>query len=389
MSTAKFQSESARNAFMTARLESRFPVSTESKVANLESVILGLCIRNEISAHDKKILDSLFTAKDRLFIVKDNDCIYPAGVEQDEFSLCLVFNGDELNVCDLNENYPHVVARLENAWPSLLTVASRIKDAFETNDAALLINRTSGRIMASSAGLTSLTGIYDESLIGAEYSEVSSDFKEFFAGKKLTMFGLTCDEVHITLLTVASIASERTNSPSNPASVSPNEKQHRFIDELQAVGMHVYRFNALLETNLHNAIPPQTLQQVESVISEMCGCFAQNNQSMQARIDSSNLNACIRLMIQSLLMVHRTLAGESAATEILVYRNENNQLQIRFDTPAVLPTAPPMIDNEWYQLAINLSKRIGITIGELQYALNSVSNKICFNHERKEPNDKS
>ena len=386
--TTKFQFESAQQTLLTDRLENLPMVSDESVIANLESVILGLCIRNEISNYDEKTLDSLFTGKNRLFIVKENNCIYPAGVEQNEFSLCLDFNANSLNVCDLDNNFPHLVARIENVWPLLLAVVSRIRETFETSDAALLINRTSGRVMASSVGFTSITGFLEDTLIGAEYSAISAEFEKFFEGKKLKMSNFHCDEVHLVLLSVSSPASSKSTIPANLTNPVSNEKSHRFIDELQEVGMHINRFNALLETNLNNAIPTQTLKQVESVISKMCGCIALNSQNQPSLAISTNANACIRLMIQSLLMAHRTIAGKSAKTEILVYRNEHNELNIRFDTPVVLSAFPQMTDNEWYRLAVNLSKRIDVTIGDLQYALNSVCNKIYFTNERKVPNDK-
>jgi len=386
--TTKFQSEPNRNALNEDRMENRFPFSAESIVANLESVILGLCLRNNLSRYDENNLDSLFAGPDRLFIVKDKNCIYPAGIEQDEFSLCLVFNGDELNVCDLNDKYPHIVARLENAWPLLLTVASRIKDVFETSSAAVLVNRTSGRIMAASSGLTSISGIYEDALIGAEYSEVSGQFMEFLAGKKLGMSSLNCDEIHLALLAISSTVSEGADSPAKRRISGPAEKSDRFIDEVQAVGMHVNRFNALLETNLHIAIAPDTLNKLESVIAEMTDYCTADRQSMPMPIDFTNIRASMRLLIQSVLMSHRSLAGESAHTEIVVNRNENNELQVKFDTPTVLGPNPQTKVNEWWQLVGNLSKRIDVRIGELQFTGNSIINRIYLTTEGAKSDEK-
>ncbi len=388
MITTKIQPESKQKAFNEDQPENCIPVSAESIVANLESVILGLCIRNNLSRFDETNLDSLFADHNRLFIVKDKNCIYPAGIAQDEFSLCLVFNGDELNVCDLKDNYPHIVARLENSWPSLLIVASRIKDTFETSDAAVLINRTSGRIMASSSQFTSITGLQEDTLIGAEYSKVSAEFEKFFSDKKLSMANLDCDEVHLSLLSVSSAASERADSHSKQMISASAEESDRFIDEVQAVGMHVNRFNALLETNLHIAISPDTLDKLESVIAEMTDYCAADRQTMCEQIDSSNIKASLRLLIQSVLMSHRSLAGESVRTEIVVCRDENNDLQIKFDTPTVLEPKPKTKMNDWWQLVGNLSKRIDVRIGELQFTGNSIINRIYLTNEDDNSDDK-
>ena len=381
MTTAKFQSESTQNAFPTGRLENRLSFSSESIIANLESVILGLRLRNELSSYDEKTLDLLFAGNNHLFIVKDKNCIYPTGVEQDDFSLCLDFDGGALNVCDLNDQFPQIVARLENTWPSLLTVSSRIKETFETSDAAVLINRTSGRIMAVSAGFTSITGVHENTLIGAEYSVISSKLDKFFAGKKLSMANLSCDEVHLALLAASPTASERAILPAHQMHSNPNDQPHRFIDEFQAVGMHINRFNALLETNLHVGISPETLDELDSVIAEMSDYRAAFPKPLGQQIDSSNIKASLRLLIQSVLMSHRSLAGESARTKIVVCRNENNDLQIKFDTPTVLEPKPQTNMNEWWQLVRNLSKRVDVRIGELKFTGNSIINRIYLKNE--------
>ncbi len=377
----KFQLENTFRPYLSDRLENRFPISVEKIIAGLESVMVGLCIRSFLNRHDKTILDSLSEGSNRLFIIKDKICIYPANDVQDDLDLCLVLNGNELNVCDLHDNYPQIVAQLENSWPALLSNASRIKNAFESNDAAMLINRSSGRILAASAGFTSITGIHEDTIIGSEYSDANREFGVFFEGKQLVMANLNCDEVYLTLLTISSQSPKSIDPNNKQEFIQPVEKSHEIIDEFQAVGMHVNRFNALLETNLHIAISPETLDKLDAVVAEITNYRTALPQNISQSIDSSNIKASLRLLIQSVLMSHRSLAGESAGTEIAVYRDENNDLQIKFDTPTVIEPNPRTEMNDWWQVVGNLSKRIDVRIGELQFTGNSIINRIHLKNE--------
>jgi len=375
MSAVKFQSEATRaSSLASSESQNRFTCSQESKIATLESIILSICLNSSLSQHDETLLDSIFPQNERLFIAKDSSCVYPAGALQSEFSLCLVIQDSQISVCDLYDNHPVLVDRIESAWPSLAIALRRISESFERVDAAMVINRTSGRIIAVNKGFTDITGLSKAAIVGGEYGETEKILKQFFAGKKLSLENFASDEVHLILVSFNS--ANTTKQFKKVSDTNPQPDFHRFIEEPQAIGIHISRFNALLENDLHNAINSETLEKLELVISEMNGIVFDKHSSGQVQIESTNFKACLRLLIQSVLMSHRSLAGESARTNILIYRDGRDALQIRFDTPSTNKTLAPSDKNEWWQLVDELSKRIGVKTGELKFNGNSIINRI-------------
>jgi len=389
MAVTKFQSESIPPAGFATQFENRPNVSNESITANLESIILGIAINNEINHFDEFVLDSFFADDDRLFIMKDNNRIYPASTYQGEFSFCLDFQDEQLNVCDLHNKYPVLVDRIEQAWPSLITTSSRIKESFAISDAAILINRSSGRIIAVSKGFTAITGIAADEAVGHEHGEISRELDQIFAGKKISLENLNIDELYLSLVSITAASKKHSaKSTSKEPQLSSPTNSHRLVNETQAVDLHLNRFNALLEANLQIAIPPVTLQKLEQIISEMTRFCLECRQTARSKMDSANINACLRLLIQSVLMSHRSLAGEISETDILVFRDENDALQIRFDTPLNPNSIPNMENNEWRQLAESLARRIGIGLSDFKFTEQAIMNKILITNESIQPNDK-
>ncbi len=390
MTVTKFQSESPLAEDLTAsRFDNRVSITPESLVANLESIILGIFIRDGLSSSDKNLLDSLFPKDERPLIVKDKNLLYPNGTLQNDFPFCLVFQLDQLNFCDLHNNFNELADRIESAWPSLATTSLKVKEAFENNAAAVLVNRSSGRIMAASTGFTKVTGITQENAAGKEYGAINRELTRFFSGRKLNFGNFNTDEVYLTLITIsAPVGALRYQPEAMNIAYDTETDSHQIIDEPKAIGLHINRLNALLETNLQIAIAPETLDKLNSVITEMTDYCATDQQTKRQQLDSSNIKASMRLLIQSVLMSHRSLAGESARTEIVVFRNDNNDLQIKFDTPTVLEPNPQTKVNEWWQLVGNLSKRIDVRIGELQFTGSSIINRIYMTTEGSKADEK-
>ncbi len=388
MADTKFQTESFRPIELSAQFEERRKVSIESIVASLQSVMVGLAVNNKISRFDENVLDSLFTNDNCLLIRKDGRTIYPGVAFQGEYSFCLDFLDEQLNVCDLHDQNPTFVDHIENAWPALLTAISRVRESFANSDAALLINRTSGRLIAVSPGFTAISGLTADDATGREYGDISRELNQYFTGWKFILSNFKADEVHLSLISISAPGkSRREQSVSTIMAVDSKTESHRFIDEPHALGLHINRFNALLETNLQIAISPETLDKLDSVIAEMSDFFSADRPTKRRQLDSSNIKASMRLLFQSVLMSHRSLAGASARTDILVYRNENNEMQIKFDTPTVLEPQPQTKMNEWWQLVGKLSKRIDVRIGELQFTGNSIINRIYLATEGTKSDD--
>jgi len=377
MTIAKFQSEPAALSDKSNSIDVRNAVSDESLAAALQSIILTLCLKDELSAYDLALLNRLFENDRNLMIVKDRQCLFPLDFKQEDFSLCLVLQDGDLNVCDLHSRHPQVASQIENAWPSILAAANKIKELFAESDAAVLVNRSSGRILAVSGGFSAISGLTDEECTGQEYGELSRLYNSCFFGKKILLQNLNAKELYLSIVTIS--------SPSHSfgsATLAKNSFQfsdshpYRLLNESHAIGLYANRFNALLESSLKNTLYPETLVRLEQVISELTRYCRNNGRCLRTGMDSAGINACLRFLVQSNLMSHRNSAGESSDTEIKFDAGQNDEVLVTFITPANAIKKSIQAKDEWWELADNLAKRIGIQISELEIINQTITNRI-------------
>lgn len=377
MTIAKFQSEPAASIQKSNSIDIRNVVSDESLAATLQSIILTLCLKDELSAYDFALLNQLFEKDRSLMIVKDKECLFPQDIKEEDFSLCLVLQDGDLNVCDLHSRHPQVASQIENAWPSILTAANKIKELFEESDAAMLINRSSGRILAVSNGFSAISGLTDEECTGQEYGELSRLFNNCFTGKKIRLQNLNASELYLSVVTISS-----PSHSIDSATLAKNSFQfsdshsYRLLNESHAIGLYANRFNALLESSLKNTLYPETLVRLEQVITELTGYCHNNGRCLRTGLDSAGINACLRFLVQSNLMSHRNSAGESSNTEIKFDAGQNDDILVTFKTPANTAKTPIPSKDEWWELADNLAKRIGVQISELEITNQTIINRI-------------
>lgn len=376
MSITRFRSESLPEAVTTDAIENRQTLSSELLTTHLLPIALKLCLNNQLSPFEHSVLHSLFTGPDHLLIAKDGNCIFPEFSQQDEYSLCLLLKDEELNVCDLHNKYPLVVEQIEQAWPALQSASSRIKEIFENNDATLLINRASGRILAVSNGFTAITGLSEDALVGMEYGKISMAFDHYFSGKKIHLQNLNINDLFLSLVSISALVRQRLPKISSSSNFSPPVNSYRLVDESRTASLYAHRFNTLLESNFHDALPSATVAKLEQIISEMKKYCHEHQRLIQGRIDSAKVSAYLRLLIQSALMAHMSLAGQSSDTDFLIYRDEDDNLQIRLATPLAKNTRLDPAKNEWWQLAESLAEEIGLSLTELQLTEQALVNRI-------------
>jgi len=389
MTTVKFQSEAKKEtAGVSISTVNSLSVSIESLVAGLESVLLGLSLRNRLSRGDQAVLDSTFFQNEQILITKDNQTIYPIDSDADEFSVCLVMSGEELSVCDLQSKYTELVDRIEHAWPAILTTASRISRVFQNSDIAIVINRNSGRIIAVNKGFCAVTGLLESDIVGREYGTVGKSLMRCFAGKKLGIENFSADEVYLSLISI-NAATTPTDSASELKTrhSAPENDNYRFVDETRALGLHFDRFNTVLESNLHGALSSETLEQVEKTIDALSNIKLKNRSRLDANTNNSTFLANLRLLMMSNLMSHRIASCGSSQTDILVFHGDDNNLQVRFDTPIASHISLNSGTNDWRDLIENLAGQMGIEITEIKITENKIVNRIYLQTER--TNEKS
>lgn len=377
MTTVRFQSEPEEPLVESGSTFVKNSVSDQSLSAALQAVVLTLCLKGEICAYDFSTLTRLIENDRNLMIVKNKQCLFPLDIKEEDFSLCLVLEDSDLNVCDLKGRHSLLAAEIENAWPSILTVANKVKELFIESDAALLINRTSGRILAASNGFSAISGLTDEECTGQEFGELGGLLSTYFSGKKVHIQNLAANELYLSIVSYSSVsqAGHIGGNTENPIKTADSHS-YRLLNESHAIGLFASRFNALLESGLKNTLYPHPLARLERVISELTRYCSANGRCLRAGMDSPGVNACLRFLVQSIVMSHRNSAGESASTEIEIDYRENETVEVVFATPAGDDKKSKQLQDEWWELAESLAKRIDIQLSELQIKNKTIVNRI-------------
>lgn len=355
-----------------SRLEHTQSASDQTLATALESVLFGILIRKSLSKHEIESLDLHFFEPNRLMIVFDNKCLYPDSDNKDECSLCAVIKDNQINLCDLMSRHTELVDRIEDSWPSILDASSKVNLTFENSASTILVNRSSGRVIAINKGLTALSGISESEIIGKEYGTISKRISNAISGKKISIENFTAGSLHLSLVIIGGVKSGLYSDGS--LHTESAQGTHKLIEEPDTIGLHFNRFNALLQKNIVNQLAPEMVAQLEDVVAELAGTLQ--------LVDHLEDKACLRLLVQSILMAHSTIAGHLSQTEIAIEKTKTNTLKLEFKTQ-LISKAPPNPDNEWFQIALKLADKIGLRLGQIQIRKKQVITQIQI--AQKEP----
>jgi hypothetical protein len=380
MTTTKFQSEPT---FKAANSPTDYSASENAIVAKLESAILGICLRRNLSRFDMSVLDSISNEQDQIFIVRENKFIYPEKTQSENYTYGLVFTGHDLNVCDLKNRHQWAAGKIEDAWPSLLTAASRISDIFDNSGAAMAVNRNSGRIIAVTGELTAITGLSEEQFVGVEYSAVSRSILEAFKGKKITIENFGIDEIHISIISFSNVSKYSIeDSPALPGIQKPDFIHHRYIDENQAIGLHFSRFNSILNANLQGEIGQSTLAKIEEIVASFSNSRELIDLQIARTLHQPNFSSVLRLLLQTLVIAHRIASSGSINTSLILKPDNGSFECIVLETKPVFVGKMKVEFRQWLDLAMNLASQIGLVLSPPQIGVDKIVNKISFTKKR-------
>lgn len=371
MTVAGFQIESESVAKNTDnRLKSSHSFSDQTLAATLESILIGFLIRKNLTAYDLEILNHQFVGRDRLMIVCDNKCLYPVGDDKGECSICTIIKEDCLNLCDLQNNHPNLVDSIEYNWPALLDALSKVRNAFETNNAVMLVNRSSGRVLSANKSFSVMTGISLSEIEDKEFTKIFARISSIIGKKKLSLTNFDAGDTPLCLVTLNTTAGPGGKSEvSKTASVQKIMHTHQIIEETDTLGLHLNRFNTLLQRGTEMAIEAATASKLESVVSE--------SSRNLLPIDTNINRAIFRLSLQSLVTTHNSIAGESARTKICLKHKNQNISAIEIETTVTSKQHVNIKENLWFQTALDLAEKIGLSIKDPKFTKKKILTTIC------------
>jgi hypothetical protein len=233
----------SESGFLTSQ-----PTAHVSRSA-MESLLLGIHLRGWVSDREKEFLDSLAPDSSLTFLIRGNEYLHPEGVELFPFELIetaiqkgggAVFTHRYQRIShDTNYHYTIYTAVIEDSTPNPLVLgffgpddcmrlpdtenrfhrlvtlfrevchshhkfAKKLVQDLGSPTPAILVNRSSGRVVALNEPAAKLLQQNLRSLVDLEFGEVKTQLLSILPGHKLTMTNINEDEVYLTMIAVTS-----------------------------------------------------------------------------------------------------------------------------------------------------------------------------------------
>ena len=342
------------------------------------------------------MIAAAFATGSRPIISKDTETVYFEAVDKSDPNLIISVQQGELEISDPLMKHQGLAVAIFSDWQSIKEIALRIHLKFNKS-LAILVSRSSGRVIACSKEFCRTTGMRDSDIIGTEFGSAKGAFLELLGSTKMQFDNIQAGELYLSLISFSEISaivnasdSESINlSLSNEATISQSSlaESLKVIDEVTATDIHTSRLNALLEKNLHLAISDTILSELDSVTSQISEISDDFETTGTASHSLSNIKAAIRLILQSILMTHRSEIGTDSKTTMKLVSPLDGNLKIVFTTDAKSMSGIDIKEDEWWKLAIKLSGNLRFSLKDISDGRDALISELSINFKGHKFND--
>lgn len=373
-------------------LDSVSRIVDEHKSVAVESVLLGLMLNGRLGSYETEMIADAFEAGLRPIITKDTETVYSEAVKKSDPNLIISIQQGTLAISDPLMKYQRLAVAVFSDWQSIKEASLRIHLKF-SKCSAILVSRSSGRVISCSKEFCQTTGLIDSDILGTEFSAAKGAFKDLFGRSKMQLDNMRAGELYLSLISFVEISEIEKQSDSENLSTSlsdnPTTTQSTLaesldvIDEVTATDIHTSRLNTLLEKNLHLAISDTILSELNAVTSRISEISSKFDSSAAAGDSQthSNFKAAVRLILQSILMTHRSEIGTGCKTSMKLLSLANGNLKIVFTTDTKSPVKIDIKKNEWWQLAAKLSGNLRFSIKNISDSPDALVSELSINFE--------
>ena len=363
-------------------------IVNEHKSVAVESVLLGLMLNGRLSSYETEMIAAAFDTGSRPIITKDNETVYFESVNKSDPNLIVSVRQGELAISDHLMKHQGLAVAIFSDWQAIKETALRIHLKFN-KCSAILVSRSSGRVVACSKEFCRATGVIDSDITGTEFGAAKGSFLKLFGTTKMQLDNIQAGELYLSLISFTEIsASEDNSQPDNlplsdkpDSALSSSADSIEIIDEVTATDIHTSRLNTLLEKNLHLAISDTILAELDSVTSQIVElsddfestATAGNSQTL------ANFKATVRLILQSILMTHRSEIGTGSKTTMKLVSPVDGDLKIVFTTGTKSMTKINIEEDEWWKLAAKLSGKLRFTLIDISDSADVLKSELSIN----------
>ena len=381
-------------------LDSVSRIVDEHKSVAVESVLLGLMLNGRLSSYETEMIAAAFAAGSRPIITKDNETVYFEAVDKSDPNLIISVQQGELAISDPLMKHQGLAVAIFSDWQSIKETALRIHLKFN-KCSAMLVSRTSGRVIACSKEFCRTTAIRDSEIMGTEFSAAKGAFLKLFGTTQMQLDNIQAGELYLSLISFTEIGAHDNENETESKNLSfslslPNEaattqsslaQSIKVIDEVTATDIHASRLNTLLKKNLHLAISDTILAELDLVTCQIAKICDDSDSTGTGSSSLSNFKAAVRLILQSILMTHRSEIGTGSKTTMKLVSSTDGNLKIVFTTNCKSMTGIDINEDEWWKLAAKLSGKLRFSLNDISDSADALISELSINFKEHKIND--
>lgn len=364
----------------------------EHKSVAVESVLLGLMLNGRLSSYETEMIAAAFATGSRPIISKDTETVYFEAVDKSDPNLIISIQQGELAISDPLMKHQGLAVAIFSDWQSIKETALRIHLKFNKYS-AILVSRSSGRVISCSEEFCRTTGISNSNIIGTEFGSAKGAFLKLLGSTKMELDNIRAGELYLSLISFSAISANESKSKKGSDELTTAQsslaESIEVIDEVTATDIHTSRLNALLEKNLHLAISDTILSELDSVTSQIAKISDEFESTAAASCSQSlsNFKATVRLILQSILMTHRSEIGTDRKTTMKLVSPLDGNLKIVFTTDTKSMSRIDINEGEWWKLATKLSGNLRFSLKDISDSTDALISELSINFKGYKIND--
>ncbi|MDD3730767.1 MAG: hypothetical protein PHU88_00110 [candidate division Zixibacteria bacterium] len=464
MKKTEFQDES--KTFLTSDRIRRFPdvysVSADFSMAGIESLLIGQCFRDWLTDSEKNFLDLLAFDNGLLFLIKQGRFLHPEDVElfpmeliETALSECgEAFFSHHLKatvnayqghyqvhtaqitipgktrlvlgmLCPENlatafeqvNQFSNLVINFRRASRNIESIVTAIRHRYDPDDPALIINRSSGRLLCLNPAAVKLFGHEEKNLTDMEYSQFKSRLSKVMAAFKVKMDNLNARENSLTVMTftdekntnthgetfltdllfdslhdkaagVVTAASYLKSLPDFEHDPEPSELVDIILREINNLALLTNRFRLIFN---FDRMPIERISLFNELEQAVENIKAEDGKEYRVNIDDHVKPFLLQappsaylFLFEAVLKRHHEMTEKTRAGQInIIPQNADEALTLVFETLIDKPGVNSFSREQWSQYARQLAGNLHLTYTDT-VTENQITTQITIPHHYSE-----
>lgn len=410
-----------------------------AKPAAVASLLLGLSQRDRIADTEKEMLDNLAPADSIVFLIQGNRYIHPENVElfpleliettlsqhgtplfshryqpsqensghmyeiqtalidrKQSKSLILGFLRPEHDLVQQTGEdwFCNLAALFRDVSASLNDLNKQITEVLADNTPALVVNRSSGRILCMNSYATDIIGMEEHELLDLEFGQVKERLSKALEGRKLVIRNICKAELSLSIITLPTAVAKAESGDSfagdflahrfrhkisnimiaaglleSMAGGNPGEDEstmiQTIIDETQKMDNDLTKLNLLMNYDNLTVTSVSLVYELEKAADLLDSTPGQAYTiDIQDHADNpiiTGSGAAPTCLFESILMAHMAYRPGSRTIATFDRDSTDNTVSVRLETTQPSTYGETCMDSFWGDYALHLGSRMGVS----------------------------